>query len=78
MKKMTALLFLFALFVALAGCQSAQEEEAVPAAAEEAVGDVQETAGEAVEGAMEEGAAMTEEGAETVEEATEEAAPEPE
>ncbi len=76
MKKMTALLFVFALFMALAGCQSAQEEEAVPAAAEEAVGDVQETAEEAageleeaVEGAVEEGAEAAEEAPEAAEEA---------
>jgi hypothetical protein len=67
MKKMTALLFVLALFVAilipLAGCQQAQEEEGLDQAAEEAMGQVTEEAeeaaadlGEAVEGAIEEGA----------------------
>jgi len=80
MKKMTALLFVFALFVAvlvpLAGCQKAQEEESLGEAAEEAMGQVQEEAeeaaadiGEAVEGAVEEGTEAVEEAVEAVEEA---------
>jgi flagellar biosynthesis/type III secretory pathway M-ring protein FliF/YscJ len=80
MKKMTALLFVFALFVAilvpLAGCQKAQEEEGLGQAAEEAMGQIQEEAqeaaaeiGDAVEGAVEEGSEAVDEAVEAVEEA---------
>jgi hypothetical protein len=80
MKKMTALLFVFALFVAilipLAGCQKAQEEKSLGDTAEEAMGQVQDDA-EAAAADMGEAAAdmgdavegAVEEGADAVDDA---------